>query len=89
MGERDEIEPLLDTLLDAVASECKRPRAFLSLEIEQVATQVLFAALRAGRRRQRVRKDSSTAYHKQAERHTDDTLTSVPAVDVDVDLDSD
>ncbi|MCP4204252.1 MAG: hypothetical protein GY769_20235 [bacterium] len=87
MGEREEIEPLLDVLLDAIASECGRSREFLSLEIEQVVAQTLFAALRAGRRRQRMRRQSNTAYHQLPDRHTDETLASVPAVDVDVDLD--
>jgi hypothetical protein len=82
-NEREEIEPLLEMLLDAIARERGVDRKFLSLEIEQVAAQSLFAALRAGRRRQRVRPQSATSYHAQPSRHADETLASVPAVLLD------
>ncbi len=85
MGEREEIEPLLNVVLDAVAAERGVDRGFLSLEIEQVVTQALFAAYRAGRRRQRVRPHSATGYNIQPSRHADETLASVPAVQDELD----
>jgi hypothetical protein len=63
VGEREDIEPLLEIVLDAVAAEKGVPRAFLSLEIEQVVTQALFAARRAGTRATRRSRKSSTGYH--------------------------
>lgn len=82
-SEREQIEPLLQMLLDAIARERGVDRKFLSLEIEQVAAQSLFAAFRAGRRRQRLRPQSATTYHSQPSRHADETLASVPAVLLD------
>lgn len=63
VGEREEIEPLLEIVLDAVAAEKGVAREFLSLEIEQVVTQALFAARRSGTRAGRRMRKSSTSYH--------------------------
>lgn len=76
MGEREELEPLLDILLDAIAAERGVARDFLSLEVEQVALQTLFAAFRAGRRRKRTLSD--TAYEANPERQQQVTVVNVP-----------
>jgi hypothetical protein len=59
VGEREDIEPLIGKVLDAIAAEAGKEREFLSLEVEQVVTGALFAALRKGRERQRTRRNSS------------------------------
>jgi hypothetical protein len=48
MGARDDIAPLLEILLEAIAEESGTTQEYLSLEVEQVALKALLAAYNSG-----------------------------------------
>lgn len=47
-ADRDDIRPLLETILDTISRQYNQPREFIPLEVEEVARRVLFEAHRKG-----------------------------------------